>query len=280
MEQDIIKLLNENGLSGYMAIIDNALPAIRLTPSGLEDDETLPVGVSKMGGAADLPENLAWPVWHDRQLSFLVQLNLAELSRFRLAGDLPEEGLLSFFYDCQEQPWGYDPNHAGGWRVFYFPIGVDELTRKESPSSDDPLYEPFGLSFQETLTLPPSDSRIIQAINLSPDDLDKYESMMETLYEQPLHQIFGYPAQIQSEMQLECQWVSNGIYCGDATGHQHPRAQELAKKADDWLLLLQLGSDDVSEMMWGDCGRLYFWIRQQDLLERDFDKVWMILQCH
>ena len=34
-----------------------------------------------------------------------------------------------------------------------------------------------------------------------------------------------------------------------------------------------------SEFMFGDCGHLYFWIRKQDLQNRDFDHVWMILQC-
>ena len=42
---------------------------------------------------------------------------------------------------------------------------------------------------------------------------------------------------------------------------------------------LQLDSDDAAKMMWGDAGRLYFWIRDQDLRERRFDKTWMIYQC-
>ena len=32
-------------------------------------------------------------------------------------------------------------------------------------------------------------------------------------------------------------------------------------------------------MMWGDVGKLYFWIRKQDLARRDFSNVWMIMQC-
>ncbi len=28
-----------------------------------------------------------------------------------------------------------------------------------------------------------------------------------------------------------------------------------------------------------DAGLLYFWIREQDARRRDFDKVWLILQC-
>jgi uncharacterized protein YwqG len=32
--------------------------------------------------------------------------------------------------------------------------------------------------------------------------------------------------------------------------------------------------------MWGDAGRIYFWIQEQDLKNRDFAKVWLVLQCY
>jgi uncharacterized protein YwqG len=32
--------------------------------------------------------------------------------------------------------------------------------------------------------------------------------------------------------------------------------------------------------MWGDGGRLYFWIREQDLAVNNFDKTWLVLQCY
>ncbi|MGN0700170.1 MAG: DUF1963 domain-containing protein [Oscillospiraceae bacterium] len=31
--------------------------------------------------------------------------------------------------------------------------------------------------------------------------------------------------------------------------------------------------------MFGDCGHIYFWIRKADLAARNFDNVWLILQC-
>ena len=31
--------------------------------------------------------------------------------------------------------------------------------------------------------------------------------------------------------------------------------------------------------MFGDCGRIYFYIRKKDLAERNFDNVQLILQC-
>ncbi len=94
-----------------------------------------------------------------------------------------------------------------------------------------------------------------------------------------MHQLLGHPAPIQNEMRLECQLVSHGLYCGDARGGRDPRAKELAPGAADWRLLLQVDTDDDAGMMWGDCGRLYFWIREDDLRDCAFENAWMILQC-
>jgi len=46
-------------------------------------------------------------------------------------------------------------------------------------------------------------------------------------------------------------------------------------------LLFQMASiqEDDYELMFGDLGNLYFYIRKQDLKERNFDKVWLVLQC-
>lgn len=32
-------------------------------------------------------------------------------------------------------------------------------------------------------------------------------------------------------------------------------------------------------MQWGDAGRLYFWIKRDDLIRRDFSKCWFALRC-
>lgn len=52
-------------------------------------------------------------------------------------------------------------------------------------------------------------------------------------------------------------------------------------RADHWNLLLQLDSDEAGPgWMWGDVGRLCFWIRDEDLAARRFERVWMQLQCY
>ncbi|MEE3806196.1 MULTISPECIES: DUF1963 domain-containing protein [Lysinibacillus] len=41
------------------------------------------------------------------------------------------------------------------------------------------------------------------------------------------------------------------------------------------------GSDSEEELgyMWGDSGRLYFWIREDDCQKTRFDQTWVVLQC-
>lgn len=80
-------------------------------------------------------------------------------------------------------------------------------------------------------------------------------------------------------MQLECQLVSHGLYCGDSSGYQDPRAAELEPGAVEWRLLLQIDSEDDAGMMWGDVGRIYYWMHRQDLANRNWEKARLCFQC-
>jgi uncharacterized protein YwqG len=57
-----------------------------------------------------------------------------------------------------------------------------------------------------------------------------------------------------------------------------PRIKALKDGADEWVLLLQIDTDDALNMMWEDGGLLYFWVRRRDALRGDFSNAWMILQ--
>jgi uncharacterized protein YwqG len=118
---------------------------------------------------------------------------------------------------------------------------------------------------------------------LSSVELDIYAQVLEQIQEQMPqaveHQLLGHASLIQGDMQLECQLVANGLYCGDPSGYQDPRAVELAQGASRWRLLAQIDSDEEADMMWGDCGRLYYWLTDDALRRRAFSESWMILQC-
>jgi uncharacterized protein YwqG len=222
-------------------------------------------------------------MWNGDPLHFLAQLDLAELSRFPALQALPATGRLYFFYNADTQPWGFDPKDEGSWRVILDDGPKSGLAPRDPPESRATAV-PFRLckvAFREFLSIPsPADKRVW------PDPLpeqvsDKYLDfwMASEGESEPSHQILGHAYEIQNPMELECQLVSHGLYLGDLLGYDDPRVKALEAGAKDWRLLFQLDYDDNAEMMWGDGGRLYFWIRDQDLRACNFDRVWMILQC-
>jgi uncharacterized protein YwqG len=94
-----------------------------------------------------------------------------------------------------------------------------------------------------------------------------------------LNKMLGYADNIQNEMELECELVTNGLSIDDPKNYKGPRAKALEPGARNWRLLLQLDSNEEAEMMWGDLGRIYFWIKKDDLRDRQFDKCWFAFQC-
>lgn len=214
-------------------------------------------------------------------LDFLLQIDLSELRGFECARVLPDSGLLTFFYDAEHQPWGYDPKNLDGYRVELF--SEDSLVQTIPPRK--PPFEARALRFWSAVTVPSVGSLAFDALDQEIELPDAYSDFSMELdcngYSSTagVHRLFGHSANVQGDMQTEAQLVSHGLYCGDPSGYEDPRAKELSFGADDWVLLLQLDSEESVSMMWGDCGMLYFWIRKSDLAQRRFDRCWMTLQC-
>ena len=56
--------------------------------------------------------------------------------------------------------------------------------------------------------------------------------------------------------------------------------EEIIRLLREGILLLQIDFDDHIQRDWGDSGRQYFWIRLENLLQRNFDRVHFTLQCY
>ncbi|QHB71895.1 YwqG family protein [Stenotrophomonas sp. 364] len=248
-----------------------------------------PIGASRIGGGPDVPAGFTWPTHKGRPLDFLLQINLADVQGLQCGLDLPAQGVLSFFYDTDTQPWGYDPADRGGHGVRLF--DADGLQRLPAPDAETALA-PSALAFHQSWSLPhPFSSegeQVAQALRdagLSWDDdaEEGYYALVEEVADlgSPTpgerHGMGGWSHNVQGDMALEAQLVSHGLYCGDPSGYGDPRAAALAAGVADWTLLLQLDSDD--EAMWGDSGMLYAWVRRQDLTARDLSQTWLGLQC-
>lgn len=71
----------------------------------------------------------------------------------------------------------------------------------------------------------------------------------------------------------------------ETVGITFPRERDRQETIDfsvrDWLPLFQLDSvcDGDFELSFGDSGRIYYYIKRDDLKNRRFEKAWLVLQC-
>lgn len=216
-------------------------------------------------------------------LLFLAQLSLEEIHTAAPLPGWPREGNLAFFYE--PSVWGFDPRARGHCRVLFFQA-QEELASVPFPKErhDEARFPRRKVSFVREWTLPTQMKT--DAIELSTWGNDDYGELCRQLMsslsdEEPIHRCGGHPQEIQGDMRLECQLVTNGLYCGDDSGYLDPRRFLLEKGAEDWNLLLQVDSDEKRlKWMWGDVGRVYFWARRQDIEATNFGASWAVLQCY
>jgi uncharacterized protein YwqG len=213
----------------------------------------------------------------------LGQLNLGDIQSVAPLSGWPREGTLAFFHAWPDDVWGFDPLARGHCRTIYCPA-TEHTKVMPAPAdlSDEAKFPERIVSFAPEWTLPTYIDAGEVTLSFWDDDYHDLcaKIMSITAEECPIHRCGGHPQQIQGDMQLECQLVTNGIYCGDPSGYRDPRVPLLTPGAADWQLLLQIDSDEERlGWMWGDLGRLYFWARQQDIAENDFDGSWALLQC-
>ncbi|MCW5822378.1 MAG: DUF1963 domain-containing protein [Cyanobacteria bacterium TGS_CYA1] len=277
-----VDLIENSSFQCKQFLLDSLLPTISIATKQC-DIQDMPLGSSRMGGVvADVPESFEWPVWKNSEsnelhhLDFIAQINLNDIAKFEANKHLPPKGMLYFFYVIEDGPWGFDPKDKGSSRIFYYPGPVDSLQRRIPPITMEETFA-CSLTFSEAWTVKNS----LYGVETDDEDTEDIMNLIHQISEDALeHQMFGNPIVIQNEMEEECQLVTNGIYCGDGTGYGSEKAKELQPGIKDWKLLLQIDSDENPGWMWGDVGRIYFWIREADLEALEFDKAWMIFQCY
>lgn len=240
---------------------------------------------SYFGGSPPASPKLTWPIRDGRALSFLACIDCGELPHSTELDWLPHTGFLLFFYDLKEQVWGFDPKDRGGAATIY--LSSSDVTDFSAPAlppmplAGEALIKKCHVSFRLT-KLPPSwETAELKGVGLTEHEMDSFMAQRTEIYAGlPHHQIGGFADPVQNpEMDEECQLVTNGLYCGDATGYKDPRATKLKERSSDWSLLFQMDTDDDLDIMWGDAGMIYFWVRREDARNLNFTNIWLILQC-
>lgn len=288
------QIASNPSLAGF-DLVSVARPSVRLATQRVPYAR-IAIGGSRIGGVPDVPPGFEWPRWSPSKprddkfaqpwrpdgaapLGFIAQINLSDIPH--VDDSLPATGWLYFFYDRYCEPWGFDPADRGCCRIIYVDSDRATLKRAEPPPDSDPdhLAESCLVEAWPELTLPD----YLPNLEYGTSAYEAYCAICDKLTESEghtHHRLLGHPQLIQNPMELECQLASNGIYCGGASHFQEAEAKALESGASDWRLLLQIDTDeDGPGWMWGDVGRIYFWVKLPDLKSLRFDDSWLIFQC-
>ncbi|WP_243521736.1 YwqG family protein [Bacillus pseudomycoides] len=243
MRNQIDSLIDKHNLTHIKReLLATIFPCVKVIP---RQEESLPIGCSKMGGLPDVPSTFEYPTYEGKELDFIAQFNLADLQGVGMDHDLPETGMLYFFYNVNYQ-------HEGTWCVLYYNEPTERLQRVNNKQSK---YTQCALTFKLTYKLP---ELFIEDEADSDRFLQLLEELMPDHYDN--HQVFGEPFSVQREVFEEA---------GEYTGIPD----------HDMTLLFQIDSDYANcHMMWGDLGMLYFCIGNEDLKQRRFENTCCILQ--
>jgi uncharacterized protein YwqG len=219
--------LDESSADALAAV---ALPSLRLRPTAGRRDHF----ETRLGGPPLLPVPEPWPRVDGRPLAHVGQLFLPDVGADGAALGLPTDGLLTFFYDAGEQPWGFDPADRGGWRVDWR-SDLEGLSIQERPTDLDQsdLFAAVPMQPELEWTLPGFDAYELDDLSFGQDDLERVEAIVDRLTgDLPAHRVLGHPDLIQSEMRLECELVSRGIYFGGDRGEPvvPPDAERAARE--------------------------------------------------
>jgi len=251
-------------------------------------------GKTQFGGYPDLPKGTKWPMWQNRPMSFLVQINLTEIHEINPDIKLPKTGLLSFFLGCEDDCYATDNDERymvdlmvctnskelGGWKVIYT---KDTGSLTELRYSLSPVPEKYYTCSAEACSggnqLPDVYSTAYNKLNLKGVEIDNYNMLLEKInlddedYDKWDSLLMGYPSLIQLN--------PPEIFCERAMLGLDPYKIETKKELDDssqWAMIIKLTSDHKVDYIWGDGGYFYFYGNREKIAKGDFSETWVYFE--
>ena len=290
-QKKLIEVIEEYAVKPYKkSMLNEIQSSIRLKTTGKSCKE---IGKTKLGGCPDLTKKISWATSkHDNNyISFLGQINLEEVQSFDEQELLPQKGMLYFFFNLD----------SGDDGKVIFSEEVAELERAIPPEEFKEQKKSF---FQRLLTgnskkriLKESEVEIFKEYNIPSWDSLRIERIQKNT-KTDIKPINAFEEGLfeDSYEEGEIETTSNHHLLGNYKGIQNEyhelnfidfKIGDLEKmtlaeieKALKWKLLFQFDSDDNLEISWGDWGRIYFFIQEEDLKKKNFDNVKISADCY
>lgn len=216
---------------------------------------------SKVGGQPYLPKGQAWPLSPDgRELFLLAQLNFAEMPPLE---PFPAKGIVQFFI-LDDDLYGMnfdDGENQDTFRVLFHP----EVIQNEAV-----LQTSFPAMLRDFDELPhhPDESYPLK-FSLEEEVVPITDYRFDQLFGVDFFRQFG-----EKEWDIMDEFGKAVRPQGHKIGGYAYFTQDDPRRPDDpMLLLFQLDSDELMDLMWGDMGVGHFFIREKDLIARDFSRV-------
>ena len=218
-------------------------------------------------------------------LPLLLQINLSNLSEGKIMPALPQQGMLYFFLDPTA---GFPPSpETGSWQVVYTDPATNLRADGQLPAAAEHWpRQLIDLHANPSLPSPLSPLMANLAGKISRADLDRYLNLHKRYYPQFDHHLLGYPAYVEpASLAQQCKILAQGLETRQANGAEQvqtksPSTDKGRNQQQDWRLLAQIDWNPPCSMWWGNYGRLFFMITDQDLAALRFDRVLLLWQHH
>jgi len=282
-DKEILTQRIQNGIAKPFSteLIKLIKPAIRIIS---QEDQLTQKSLSKFGGIPLMKKEEEWlrAKKGNNPYVFLLQLDLEEIKPYNIGQQLPEKGILSFWFNLDTWDDGkviYYPNAEALIKADLPPELKEEEERKKLPiwkriftkKSEFRLFPECQLKFEIEYHAPSWDSLQIKLFhirnNTKPIDLEIDEKYIDEYCceNRSDHHLFGYYVGLQESI-YELMKITKGRF-------PTKLSEELIKKGLNWSLLMQIDSDKTTEMNWVDWGKILFFIQEEDLKKEDFDNI-------
>lgn len=290
-QKKLIEVIEKYAIEPYKkSMLNEIRPSIRLKTTGIPCKE---MGKTKLGGCPDLSKKISWATskYDNNYLSFLGQINLKEVQQFDEQELLPKKGMLYFFFNLD----------SGDDGKVIFSVEETELEKAVPPEefkeqkkwflerlftgkSKKRILKESQIEIHKEYNFPSWDSLRLERIQkITGTDIKPINAFKEGIYEDSYeqgetettsnHHLTGNYKGIQNEFH-ELNFIDSEI-----EDFKNLTILEI-EKALKWKLLFQFDSDDNLEISWGDWGRIYFFIHEDDLKNQNFENIKISTDCY
>ncbi len=256
------------------SVARRVLPSIRLIAQFPKGGEKSRLGGCRIGGLPDLPSGVEWPRLsgvqkeypskcssRDEPLWFLMQINLAEVSSADVANVLPKAGMLYFFFH-----WHYsdEPGELDASLVLFHKDDVQGLQRAEAPADlhSTGRFRGFDLLPCLEWTVPDCDETNYHLgfWGILKERVAEVQGWEATWGPTPVYRMLGYPELLQGDELVQGEKLL------------------LQVSSDCQAGITEVGPYPETGMRWGDHGRVYFIIKEDDLKSQFFGNTFACLE--